>query len=304
MKQVTLVLVATMVLVAIQQDTTIQSQKQIQSSLIVQAEVAGAASSAVKAVGGEITHELGIINAVGARLTATQAAELEKRGLQLHLDHSFKTSGLRVGVRGQLAMSFNQKSAAWDVTNIGGETIEVSRIDLQWPAANRKLKSVELNGVEIFKHPRAASSTVIENGWRGDVKDRRIEPGERKSFNFAFQKNANTNSDNYKVRVDFAQGYSVAWPLAANTSIQGDGEVVLETNVPSIIAADTLHDNGITGAGVTVAFVDSGMNSSLPSLNYGADGNWRTLAAYNAINDTLNDNLEESHKFLSLEMSQ
>ena len=33
--------------------------------------------AAVRAVGGEVTHELGIINAVGARLTATQLRRLE-----------------------------------------------------------------------------------------------------------------------------------------------------------------------------------------------------------------------------------
>ena len=44
--------------------------------LIVQADDTATAAAAVRAVGGEVTHELGIINAVGARLTPRQMAHL------------------------------------------------------------------------------------------------------------------------------------------------------------------------------------------------------------------------------------
>ena len=53
------------------------------SSVIVQARDLAAASDAVRAVGGTVTHELDIINAVGARLTRAQATALRNRGLKL-----------------------------------------------------------------------------------------------------------------------------------------------------------------------------------------------------------------------------
>jgi hypothetical protein len=52
---------------------------------------------AVRAVGGEITHELGIINAVGAQLTQTQIDRLETgpEKLRIHADRIAEVSGQR-----------------------------------------------------------------------------------------------------------------------------------------------------------------------------------------------------------------
>ena len=54
------------------------SQDDTTASYIVQAADLETAVTAVQQVGGELTHELGIINAVGANLTAAQFAVLEK----------------------------------------------------------------------------------------------------------------------------------------------------------------------------------------------------------------------------------
>ncbi len=48
------------------------------SSFIVQGTDLATVLEAVRKVGGEVTHELAVIRAVGARLTASQRAELEK----------------------------------------------------------------------------------------------------------------------------------------------------------------------------------------------------------------------------------
>ena len=140
----------------------------VPGSYIVQAEHAEQAAVAVRSVGGEITHELGIIRAVGARLTAAQKAALESRsGVAVH--------------------------------------------------GNRQVRTAATAG--------------------GDA---------------------------------------------------------LYVEYPSLVRADLLHDEGVTGAGITVAFIDSGLNNASPALNYTADGSWRTLAAYNAIDDIEIDDLEEN----------
>lgn len=53
--------------------------------VIVQAEDMATAASLVREVGGTITHELGIIDAVGAQLTAAQLAALEAAPGRVHL---------------------------------------------------------------------------------------------------------------------------------------------------------------------------------------------------------------------------
>ncbi len=55
-------------------------------SVIVQASDMEAAAEAVRAVGGEVSHELGIIRAVAATVSEGQRSALRERGLHLQDD--------------------------------------------------------------------------------------------------------------------------------------------------------------------------------------------------------------------------
>ena len=65
--------------------------------VLVQGATLMSVETAVRAVGGEVTHELGIINAVGARLTQAQIRQLEARDktLRVQADRSTNVSGGR-----------------------------------------------------------------------------------------------------------------------------------------------------------------------------------------------------------------
>jgi hypothetical protein len=64
------------------------------ASYIVQAKDLTAAADAVRSVGGEITHELGVIRAVGALLTPTQVQRLRSvAGLTVHENRGLEVSG-------------------------------------------------------------------------------------------------------------------------------------------------------------------------------------------------------------------
>ncbi len=65
----------------------------LSASYIVQADSLDQALRAVEDVGAEITHELGIIDAVAARLDAQQRETLQRRRFTLHKNHTVKISG-------------------------------------------------------------------------------------------------------------------------------------------------------------------------------------------------------------------
>jgi serine protease AprX len=68
---------------------------QVPASYIIQAASLDAARAAVRAAGGTITHELGIIDAVGAQLTPAQSDKLRaNRALTLSKDASVKVAGV------------------------------------------------------------------------------------------------------------------------------------------------------------------------------------------------------------------
>jgi hypothetical protein len=67
------------------------------SSYIVQAKSLAAAKAAVKRVGGMITHELGIIDAVGARLSPAQAETLRAHGSTVFVDSMIEPTSTTTG---------------------------------------------------------------------------------------------------------------------------------------------------------------------------------------------------------------
>jgi hypothetical protein len=74
-------------------NTTASNTTAMSTSYIVQAESLDVAKDAVEAIGGEITHELGIIHAVGAILSAEQLAQLAKNAdLKIQKDRSAAVS--------------------------------------------------------------------------------------------------------------------------------------------------------------------------------------------------------------------
>ena len=62
----------------------------------------------------------------------------------------------------------------------------------------------------------------------------------------------------------------------------------LYTHYPTLVEANLLHAEGITGAGVTVAVLDSGWDN-FGSISYDTAGEWRVLQSYDAIQDAIVD---------------
>ncbi len=72
------------------QDTNIEVDETL-ASFIVQADSLQEAQDAVNNVGGEVTHELGIIKAVAAKLNEQQHEALQLRKLTIYKDNAVKT---------------------------------------------------------------------------------------------------------------------------------------------------------------------------------------------------------------------
>ena len=146
-------------------------------SIIVKGKDLAAARAAVVSVGGEITHELGIIRSVGANMTSSQIEALRGiAGIKISANRSVGTTGACT-VTGAGYLRFDGNKVMWDLANQGAASVTVSKIELSWPAVSKKLKKVKLDGSEIYNIATSPSSAVIEAGWRGSVGDRTIDRG-------------------------------------------------------------------------------------------------------------------------------
>jgi len=105
----------------------VQQQRQtiIRESMIVQAVDMGTAAAAVRSVGGEITHKLAIIRGVGALLTPSQVAALEKtEGITLSENRQVEASK-SAGVVGGAWLDIGKKQVRWKLTNNGKKDVRI-----------------------------------------------------------------------------------------------------------------------------------------------------------------------------------
>jgi len=186
---------------------------------IVQGQDLNALKAAVATAGGEITHSLGIIRAVGARLTSDQVAQLRQSGLvtRIYEDRELQTTGT-CSVSAEPQLSFDKKKLFWGLTNSGATPVTLNRLALTWPAANGEFKRVTLGNRKIANDKLPPQTAVIEGAqWEGELADRQIEGGDTLVLGIEFSKSASTQFDAYTLSAQFAEACSVDYTGAAPT---------------------------------------------------------------------------------------
>ena len=135
---------------------------------IVQGSDLGATRQAVEKVGGTVTHELGIIRAVGADLTARQVEAL--RALpgvrRVYVNSGVGTSRvdgppLSTDVAGAPVPVFDDRKVIWPIRNAGAGDAFIERVQLQWPGANGGLDKLKRDG-NLWSDGGLLSDTLSE----------------------------------------------------------------------------------------------------------------------------------------------
>ena len=135
-------------------------------SVLVQGVDVATAAAAVRAVGGEITHKLSIINAVGAGLTASQRSALERDAFQVRADRSVEVAGApskksKKSKKSKISLVKGQKSTGKKSSGDAGDSDDAGNADDQGYRSD--------NGY-----------TRDENDSTGDTIQRRLERTRRK----------------------------------------------------------------------------------------------------------------------------
>ena len=124
------------------------------NSYLVKAATVELARGFVTDVGGEVTHELGIINAVGAQLTAEQFETLqgadgvlriyEDRGVNTTsiLAESATTTASGCVVSAATDLVFDEDDIEWTVVNTGSTAVHLAKAMIMWPASNDELEEI------------------------------------------------------------------------------------------------------------------------------------------------------------------
>ncbi len=206
-------------------------------SYIVQADDLETARSAVADAGGTVTHELGIIRAVGATLTSDQLEAVRSAdGInRVYEDREVATSVVQptlsaiapasCPISGNEQLSYDSDDVYWTVTNSGSSTLYLAGMSIIWPKRNGALEEIEFNNDNAwFGRVRGVSATFTAAQFRAELDDEdedeeelpggvAFAPGNPVVVEAEFSR-ATQDDTGYEIRLFFDNGCSVDFPAA------------------------------------------------------------------------------------------
>lgn len=247
-------------------------------------------ASLVDRVGGVVTHDLHLINAVGAKLNQKQLREVLKSPLILrHIDdlsdterpedHPEEQKNCRV--RGHIELEMMPGGIVWPLYNKKPAPAFLERLEIEWPAELGAVTAIAFGDTVVapalYRDDTARSLKIdFPPTSRPVVRDRaylkvsfQSPPAERADFPVRqsdFTLKASFGDD---CSTDLVPGYE-----------NNHGDFYYN----AVGGVDVLHREGITGKGVTVAIVDSGLWEH-EALMKDTSGRSRVVARYDARED-------------------
>ena len=251
-------------------------------------------SALVEEAGGTVTHDLHLINAVGAKLSRRQLEAVLQSPLVLrHIDDLSDTErpedepeeeeGCRV--RGHIELDITPQGIRWPLYNKHATPASLEKLKLEWPDTLGPVTAIALGGKnidpELFRNATPTTLTVdFPPASRPTVTD-------RVDLEISFQSMPPEGSEPPLRQRDFT--LEAAFTDDCSTDLvpgyeNNHGDFYYNT----VAGVEALHLQGVTGKGVTIAVVDSGLWEH-ESLMKDTAGKNRVLARYDALKDVVDE---------------
>ena len=259
--------------------------------VLLQGESSAELSLLVETAGGIVTHDLHLIGGVGAKLDRQQLDKVLASPLVLrHIDDlSYEEpedqpdDEQTCNVRGQIEIDVSPQGILWPLYNKKNTPAFMEKLDFKWPAPLGEVSSITVAGKKIA--PALLSQTGETSlSIEFPVDSRPVVEG-RADLHIAFQSPLPASLTSTLQQRDFT--------LEAHFSGDCSTDLVpgYENNhgdfyYNTVAGIEALHLAGVTGKGVTIAVVDSGLWEHEALMNDTAGKN-RVLARYDALTDTV-----------------
>jgi serine protease AprX len=237
---------------------------------------------ATLATGAQITHELPVINALGVRMTRLQLDSLrEHPALERVIDdlayepEPDLQDNANCPLAGALQLQWHDATARWSLFNKGKDTLQLTRLELTWPPELGLLRAVSLGEQSVALPQRAGPKhqTLLIDGKLGDI------AGQGKAeLSLSFDSDPDS-----EILVQNAITLSIAVDSDCNTTLVPTyASPSADSYYPGVSGAALLQRHGLTGSGVTVAVLDSGLWEEPDELSLDTHGEPRVTARYDA----------------------
>jgi serine protease AprX len=279
-------------LVAILGSAAIQAAAEPESlRVMLQGKSATALKQLVEDAGGTVTHELTIIDAVGALVTPDQLKDIRSSPLILRLidDLSMDMSEplppperAACTVGGALEADLQPEGIRWRLYNQGPTPLAITQLEISWPKVLGEITTLRLNDADLRRSGPTSSAaerhTLTLNYSAGQAQ----APIDISHVEIGFAQpladpddRLNWKQSDFNVKLEFGEACS-------SELIPGYADYAADTYYPTVAGASELHKHGITGRGVTVAVLDSGLWEH-PALAMDTRGKGRIVGRYDAI---------------------
>lgn len=243
-------------------------------SVIIQGSDLPGVTAAVQSVGGEITHELGIINAVGSvnrsnsyrSINPSIRAQAEDNASAFtstahNLTNRPTTSALDCShLTAEPLMNIGADKIEWKVFNDGDVDLYLDSVMVLWPVVNGYLMEVKF-GDALFDGARdGVSATFVRSEWGIDDDKAKLKSGGDGKIEVKFEEDATEDQLGYKLRLFFNDGCSIDFPPPPEVLFSGDSDTKAKRSfISTLVGADDLRWEGIDGNGIGMTVIDTGV---------------------------------------------
>ncbi len=257
--------------------------------VMLQGESAESLAALVIRSGGEVTHHLPIVNAVGALLTREQLdAALASPLIHRHIDDLSVTenpeddalnSTGRCAGRGALDLQRSDNTATWRLYNKREAPLPLLGLNLQWPAALGQASLAAIDGQTITRDYVVADKPGRLEIVFPPAKAPPVGQPSALTLRFADSSDRPTVSSIKQREFSFTAEFNAD---CSDQLIPGYDDNFSDSYYTGVTDAEELHTHGVTGRGVTVAVLDSGLWEH-DTLARNTRGENRIVARYDAI---------------------
>ncbi|TCO74925.1 S8 family peptidase [Chromatocurvus halotolerans] len=251
----------------------------------------------VEAVNAEVSHRLPIINAVGARVSVSQLKSITDSPAIARLIDDLDTASPEpeppeelnaCGAAASLELRYRESAAHWQLYNKGDNDIQLLDLSVTAPDALGDLVSILWSGEPMPLQENTSAEDVRRNTLVPAV-PQRIARQDNIELSLVFDSPVDAVAHpqrDFTLEARFGEDCSVEL-------IPGYADNSADTYYPTVTGADLLHRHGITGEGVTVAVLDSGLWET-ERITRNTRGSMRVLARYDAVTDRAGQSFDES----------
>lgn len=250
-----------------------------------------------EAAGAAISHRLPVINAIGAQVSMQQLHRITDSPAVSRviddLDTAFPDAEEPAqhgscGAAASLELIYRESAVHWRLYNKGDNTLELRDLSVTGPESLGPPRSIFWAG-ELMVPQEDAATAEHHSTTIAPSKPRLITAQGNIELSLVFDVTPNANAH---PQHDFSLEARFGDDCSAEL-IPGYPDNSGDSYYPTVTGADLLHRHGITGEGVTVAVLDSGL-WEVDALSLDTRGRSRVLARYDAVADLADQSFDES----------